>query len=230
MTQTPPGGPPPIQPAPSIQPPRGGAGLAVAALVLGLCGLFPLLGIVCAVLGIAFGIVSLARKCQGKGLAVAGIIAGVATLLTVQALSVVAVGRLATRAREQAKQTVCMTNLSAVAKGIQLYAADHDAFPPDLKRVAAEYLGDDELLKCPSARSGRMCDYFYHPPAGKPTAVQRPGSTILACDLKGNHPGRRCVAFVVGHCRAMPERDFQKSLSQPANAAFAEALRQAEGP
>jgi hypothetical protein len=162
---------------------------------------------------------------------VAGIVAGVVTLLTVQVLSAGAVYRLAARAREQAKQAVCMTNLHSISVGVQLYVEEHDgAFPPDLKRVAAEYMGGDEVLKCPSARSGRTCDYFYHPPAEKPTAVQRPNATVLACDLKGNHPDRRCVAFVDGHCRAMPEGDFQNALSQPENTAFAEALRKAEGP
>ena len=109
-------------------------------------------------------------------------------------------------------------------------ALDVPVANPDLKRVTAEYMGGVQVLKCPSARSGRTCDYFYHPPAEKQTAVERPSSTILACDLKGNHPDRRCVAFVDGHCQVMLEEGFQDSLAQPENAAFAEALRKAEGP
>ncbi|MEY9856283.1 hypothetical protein ABH935_001887 [Catenulispora sp. GAS73] len=75
------------------QPPTGTNGLAIAALVLGICGFF----IVTPIIGLVFGIVSLAavRRTgqKGKGLAVSGIvlssawIAVLGTLITIAAIN-----------------------------------------------------------------------------------------------------------------------------------------------
>ena len=60
---------------PSSGPPDGSAALAAAALVLGICScLIPVLGIVLGIVGIILGSVSLARRREGKGLAVAGVV------------------------------------------------------------------------------------------------------------------------------------------------------------
>jgi hypothetical protein len=58
-------------------------GMAVAALVLGLCGFIPWLGFVCSILAVIFGFVSLGNikknpNLKGHGMAVAGIVLGFA--------------------------------------------------------------------------------------------------------------------------------------------------------
>jgi len=86
------------------------------------------------------------------------------------------------------------------------------------------------LLSCPNVRgrsrpAGRTCDYFYFPPKSA-----RYTDTIVACDFAGNHSdGYRSVLFVAGYVKPMKPAEFQAELAKPVNAAFAKALRQAEG-
>ena len=90
------------------------------------------------------------------------------------------------------------------------------------------YVSRKELI-CPCVRSdsrpaGRKYDYFYFPPS--------PGGnqTMVVCDYGNNHrDGSRNVVFADGSVRRLSPADFQAELADPANAAFAEALRQAEG-
>lgn len=64
--------------------PRSTSGKAIAALVLGLCGLF-VLPIVCSVLAIVFGALALGEiqaspRLDGRGMAIAGLVCGIAGL------------------------------------------------------------------------------------------------------------------------------------------------------
>jgi len=61
-------------------------GKAVAALVFGVCGFIPGLGLLCAPVGIGLGIAVLVRKLRGRGFGVAGIATGAAGLLVVQTM------------------------------------------------------------------------------------------------------------------------------------------------
>lgn len=80
-----------VAPPPPQTVPHRGKGLAVAALVLGIVAaagcLVPLLNIgsiVLAVVGLALGIVALARRADGKGLSIAGVVlSGVAIVVAI---------------------------------------------------------------------------------------------------------------------------------------------------
>jgi len=65
-------------PAVMAPPKSGGSGLAIAGLVLALCGIIPLLGIVTGLAGLVIGIIVLASRRAGKGMAIAAIICGLA--------------------------------------------------------------------------------------------------------------------------------------------------------
>jgi hypothetical protein len=83
--------PPPAPPvAPRVAPAGSGSlpagGKAVAALVFGLCGFIPGLGLLCAPVGIGLGIAVLVRKLRGRGFGIAGIATGAAGLLIVQTM------------------------------------------------------------------------------------------------------------------------------------------------
>jgi len=65
--------------------PQPAGGKAVAALVLGLCGLVPVIGVLAAVPAIVLGLIVLVRKLPGRGFGIAGLSVAVGSLLTVQA-------------------------------------------------------------------------------------------------------------------------------------------------
>ena len=135
-------------------------------------------------------------------------------------------------AKEQAKRVVCTVNLKGISLGILRYTTENeDVYPPDIESIVNDYMdGDTTLLKCPSAKSNRNCDYFYSPPAKKTFDVVNLQNTIMVCDFKGNHSGKgRNVLFTVGRVQWMTEDEFQAALQQTCNAMFAKALREVEG-
>ena len=70
---------------PHLAGPQPAGPKALAALVLGLCGLVPVIGALAAVPAIVFGLIVLVRKLPGRGFAIAGLSVAVGSLLTIQA-------------------------------------------------------------------------------------------------------------------------------------------------
>jgi len=227
MTVTPPPVAPPSHPAAAWQKTSG---LAVAALVLGICGIIPCLGVLLGLIGIVLGIVALARNVGGKGFAVGGIIAGLVGIVIGQALLVSMLMPALNRAREQAKRALCAGNLNGIAKGIIMYGTENqDAFPPNLDVLVRQGKVPRKMLQCPSVERRRRCDYFYLAPSAKGDDV--PDDLLVACDLRDNHDGEgRNVMYATGYVKWLKEKAFQAELGKPVNAAFAAALRKAEGP
>ncbi len=89
-----------------------------------------------------------------------------------------------------------------------------------------------KMLQCPSAGGNRRCDYFYLPPSADPAEdpAGLPRYLLAACDLRGNHRNVRNVMYAAGNVRKLSEAAFQAELAKPINAAFAAALKKAEGP
>jgi hypothetical protein len=222
MSQVPPQIPPqmPSNPQTVAQP---GKGLAVAALILGLVGLIPMLGFIPAILGIILGIVVMSKKRPGKGMAIAGIVLGAVGLVA----SPIILYPALTRALEMTRRASCAANLHSLEISLSLYRTENaDAYPQDLDPLVKGGLQLPKLLKCPSCEGNRKCDYFYLAPA-----KDAPATTMVACDFRGNHQGEmRNVLHMDGHIKGLPEAEFQQALAQPENAAFAEALKKAEGP
>ena len=230
MTQIPPP-PPPRQSAPPISTPgiaTGGPGLAIAALVLGLVSAIPFLGVLTGLAGLVLGIIALATRRRGKGMAAAGVVlsillpAAVHTAILIPAIS---------KAKTAARQTICQTNLHAIGRGVAIYMMDfNDAMPANLSvLVDQHYMGTADALQCPEAGENAPNGYFYAPLA-EPDAVAFPGDVIIACDRTPIHQGKRCVLYLDGHTQALEESDFQAELAQPHNAEFAKALQASEGP
>ena len=227
MTQVPPGQaappPPPVQLA--------GAGksraLSITALVLGICALVPVLGIALGLAAIIIGIVALATKRPGKGMAITGLVlGGVAPTMTTALLVAILLPALG-RAMELARRSVCAANLSSIGKAVLIYQAEHEAMPPDMETLIRSGTSP-KAFDCPSADKGRASDYFLLLP--KAGAQPDPSETIIACDYKGNHSEGRNVLYLDGHVAWLSESAFQQELAKPSNAAFAAALKKAEGP
>ena len=68
-----------------VQQPQGGPGMAIASMIFGILGMitccFPIVPLVCSVLALILGIVSLVKKRAGKGMAIAGIVCGAIAFL-----------------------------------------------------------------------------------------------------------------------------------------------------
>jgi len=196
-------------------------------LVLGICALVPVLGIVLGLAAIVVGIIALAGRRPGKGMAIAGLVLGSVGLMTAPLLPAILLPALA-RAREQARRTICTVNLSSIGKAVLIYQAEHEAMPPDTDTLIRAGTSP-KAFDCPSAKANRSCDYFYFAPTD-PKALSESDETIIACDYNGNPPGGRNVLYLDGHVAWLSESAFQRELAKPCNAAFAAALKKAEGP
>jgi prepilin-type processing-associated H-X9-DG protein len=107
--------------------------MALAALVLGILGLVTC-PLIFGVLGLIFGIIALVRANAsplhpGRGLAIAGICCGGASLLMLPMLIAILLPSLA-RAREIAKRAVCASNLRGIGQAMKVYANDNADWYP----------------------------------------------------------------------------------------------------
>ena len=144
------------------------------------------------------------------------------------------------RAQGVAKQSLCRNNLRTIGMSLLMYSKDYNGqLPADLKPVAPYWGGTwgdqhtEKLLHCPASDGQRQCDYFVllGPQPERLFDIDSPSECILACEFRDNHGGKgRNVIFVDCHAAWMSEKEFQAELAKPQNAAFAEALRAAEGP
>jgi hypothetical protein len=133
MTQTP--NDPNAQPSPSqtpepthapAEPPRRAVGLAVAALILGLCGLIPFLGLLLAPIGLLLGIVALISNTTAHRMAIAGVVLAIVTVsVQVVAMAVLVTSGLSP-AREMAHRGHCMANLNSIGKAVVVYQGEYN--------------------------------------------------------------------------------------------------------
>ena len=234
MTSTPPTPPiPPVQPttyqqqtfvAPQPGRHRKSAKLSIAALVMGILALIPILGVLCALLGLIFGIVSLAKKRPKPGLAITGIVLSGLGLFVAPSITTAILLPYVNRARVTARRSVSMTRLSGISKSIQLYDAEHNQYPKELSQLVEKaYLGTSTLYY-PGKRELGVA-YFYLTPA-----KDAPAETIMACEKAGFDEEGRNVLFANGSIQWLLNDEFAKTLAKPANAKFAKALKRAEGP
>ena len=109
--------------------------------------------------------------------------------------------------------------------------ANNDVYPPDVTFLIADGLSPS-AFKCPSAGTGRSCDYFYCQPqlALDPVTLVPNPAAFIACDLKGNHRGLRDALTKEDKIISLSEEEFQRELARPWNANFAAKLRQVEAP
>ena len=182
--------------------PQKSNGLAIGSLVTGLLGLIvPFLGIVGVILGI-FGL----RKTRdpsvgGKGLAIAGIsIGGASVLLFLCAFSVLLPAL--SRAREQANRIRCASNLRQIGMAAMMYANENKGqYPPDFQTLLRTQDLTSDVFVCPSTThtraqgadakqqaqnltAGPHLSYIY---AGRDLTARSPLNAIVAYEVGDNH-------------------------------------------
>ncbi len=135
---------------------------------------------------------------------------------------------------ESKRRAACGKNLQQIGYACIIYAEENDgAYPPDLESLGSEYLSDQEVLTCPSARKGwggcrarptNPVDYAYIGagiPADLPADLA--GRLVLAYDKSpanhdrdGHTPGFN-VLFADGHVEwrlSSSEAKFQERLKK----------------
>ena len=104
-------------------------------------------------------------------------------------------------ARERARRTRCMSNLSQIGKAMKMYSMDNnELFPETFKTGLVEYADNPKLYKCPSDSripanqtadlDDNTCSYnlVYEAPAGK-KLTEGSSSTLMHCvDKDGTAP------------------------------------------
>ncbi len=135
----------------------------------------------------------------GQGLAIGGLVTGyIGTVLTTFAVIGILAGMMlpaVASARERARRTRCMSNLSQIGKCCQMYALDHDGKLPSSFTDLADYVGDTpSLFVCPSTDSepgdfasvDQWTDYVLVPNRSE----EDPGNAVLAFSKPDSHRGR----------------------------------------
>jgi len=124
------------------------------------------------------------------------------------------------------ERETCALHLRYIHRGLSLYQTNFGQSPVNLTTLAEKKFVEAESLRCPAAPD-RQIGYFYLP---APTSRDLQTKQILACDFRENHGGAgRTVLLVNGQCDWYTEDRFAALLGEAENAAFAKALREAEG-
>jgi hypothetical protein len=216
------------QPLPSAKT----SGLAIASLVLGICGIFTC-GLT-AIVGLILGIVGLcaiskrAQQLKGKGLAIAGIVTSAIfiVLMPFMAIFMAILMPALVRARTQARTVVLKSNAKQICIAMAMYCADNDGrFPPaeNWPDVLKPYIGNEKILTSPFApQAGRAWAMNIHLKDWKLRDIKQPARTVLIFESRLNGPPagglellpegtqeRKCyiIGFVDGHTECVsPER------------------------
>ncbi|MHC4112633.1 MAG: DUF4190 domain-containing protein, partial [Planctomycetota bacterium] len=173
------------QPLPSAKT----SGLAIASLVLGICGIFTC-GLT-AIIGLILGIVGLcaiskrAEQLKGKGLAITGIVlSAISIVLTPGILMALLIPALSS-ARTQAKDVVSMNLAKQICIAMVMYCDENDGrFPPadNWPDALDPYLGGGIILESPFA-----------PEAGRAWAMNKNLDGLKLRDIK--QPARIVLIF-----------------------------------
>ena len=225
------------QPLPSAKT----SGLAIASLVLGICGIFTcgMAAIVGLILGIC-GICAISKRgeqLKGKGLAIAGIITSAIGIVLIPFTIAILMAILmpsCSRARTQAMKIVSMNYAKQICLAMLMYSDDNDgSFPPadNWPVTLNEYIGDKKILTSPFApEAGRAWAMNKNLDGRKLSDIKQPYRVVLVFEARFNSPPagglellpegtleRKCyiVGFVDGHIECVPPERFDELIWAP---------------
>lgn len=205
------------------------SGLAIASLVLGICGIFTC-GLT-AIIGLILGIVGLcairkrAEQLKGQGLAIAGVVVSAVCIVLVPFITLmmaILMPALA-HARVQAKTLVSQNQARQICLAMMMYCDENDGrFPPadNWTATLTPYIGDAKILESPFApHTGLAWAMNKNLDGRKLNDIRQPAQTVLIFEARIGGPpaggrellprrprGRRgyVVGFLDGHADIVP--------------------------
>ncbi len=172
------------------------SGLAIASLVLGICGIFTC-GLA-AIIGLILGIVGLcaiskrAEQLKGKGLAIAGIVTSAIGIVLIPVILMVLLMPALSRARSQAINIMSMNNAKQLCLAMAMYCEENEgSFPPaeNWPDVLKPYLGNEQILTSPFApEAGRAWAMNKNLDGWKLRDIKQPARTVLIFESRLNSP------------------------------------------
>jgi hypothetical protein len=224
------------QPLPSAKT----SGLAIASLILGICGIFTC-GLA-AIVGLILGIVGLcaiskrAEQLKGKGLAIAGIVTSAfgIVLIPFMAIFMAILMPALVRARTQARTVVLKSYARQICLAMAMYCDDNDgSFPPaeNWPDVLKPYIGNEKILTSPfTPEAGRAWAMNKNLDGRKLSDIKQPYQVVLIFEARFNSPPagglellpegtqeRKCyiIGFVDSHVECVPPESFDKLIWAP---------------
>ncbi|MHC4694524.1 MAG: DUF4190 domain-containing protein [Planctomycetota bacterium] len=208
------------------------SGLAIASLILGICGIFTC-GLT-AIIGLILGIVGLcaiskrAPQLKGQGLAIAGTIISAIfiVLMPIMAIFMALLIPSFDTARSQAKKIISMNNAKQLCLAMAMYCEENEGSLPPVDNwpdVLKPYLGNEQILTSPFApEAGRAWAMNIHLEGHKIKDIKQPARTVLIFESRLNGPPAGglellpevtqerkyyIIGFVDGHIESLtPER------------------------
>jgi len=226
---------PPVPTAAPSAPPKT-SGMAIASLVLGICGLISC-GIT-SLVGLILGIVALGKinksrgQQSGQGLAIAGIVVSGVCLLMLPIGAGMLLPALA-QAKSKAQTINCVNNLKQLGLAMRIYANDNkDHFPSATNWCDAiiNNAGSDKIFKCPNGDPSKRCHYALNAKLSDLEEGKFSPDTVMIfeCDggwnvsggpelalMKPRHGRMSVVAFADGSVQQVNESRFKQLRWEP---------------
>jgi prepilin-type processing-associated H-X9-DG protein len=195
-------------------PKRETPGIAIASLVCGILS-WVCAGPLAAIPAVITGHMALGRikrsagALGGRGMAIAGLILGYASIVVMIAAIVLFFTFVAPAMREEAFKTACRVNLHQIGTACTVYAAEHNGrYPERLSELHPDYMLHLDVFVCPSTGDkiaspdeiDAKTSYEYRGAAlNASTAAEPLYEAVLACDKDGNHRRGKHVLYADGH-------------------------------
>ena len=205
------------------------SGLAIASLILGICGIFTC-GLT-AIVGLILGIIGLcaikknAQQLKGQGLAITGIIVSAISIVVIPFIAIIMAILMPSlaRARSHAMTIVSKNKARQICLAMMMYCEENNGrFPPADNWPAAlnEYINDKKILTSPFApEAGRAWAMNEQLSSRKLREIRQPHRIVLIFEVEPGSPpagGRDLlpheprgprgyvIGFVDGHTEAVP--------------------------
>lgn len=205
------------------------SGLAIASLILAVCGFFTC-GLT-AIVGLILGIVALcairkrAEQLKGQGLAIAGVVVSAICIVLVPFITLMMVFLMPalTHTKMQARTTVSLNQAKQICIAMMMYCDENDGRLPQVDNwpaALAPYIGDTKILESPFApHTGRAWAMNKHLDGRKVNDIKQPARTVLIFEARIGGPpaggrellpprprgrGGYVIGFLDGHVELVP--------------------------
>jgi prepilin-type processing-associated H-X9-DG protein len=205
---------PPTYEPQTPMPKRETSGTAIASLICGILS-WVCVGLLAAIPAVITGHMALGKikrsagALAGRGMAIAGLILGYASIVALIVLLVLFFALVGPALKEIASKSACMAHLHRIGTACNAYAAEHNGrYPERLSELYPEYVPNLKVFVCPSTHvkitspdeiDSKTSYEYYGAALNASTAAKPLGRAILACDKDGHHRHGKNILYADGH-------------------------------